>query len=141
MSYVLTEEAVEPERVDGDTASSRLMATSERLEQRVTAYAPGRSRERRLDGKQEVLFVVAGRGAVEIDGVRHELEPGTGAYLAPGDTVVVDNAGPGELKVVSAEGSVSTLDVAAAAGLARAALRQLGCSWLDCSQWDRRRVS
>src|SRR5919204_4118841 len=101
MTYVLTEEAVEPERVDGDTASSRLMATSERLEQRVTAYAPGRSRERRLDGKQEVLFVVAGRGAVEIDGVRHELEPGTGAYLAPGDTYVVENAGPGELKVVS----------------------------------------
>jgi mannose-6-phosphate isomerase-like protein (cupin superfamily) len=101
VSYVLDEQAVEPSGADGDTAASRVMATSEHLEQRIVVYAPGRSRERRLEGRQEVLFVVSGSGAVEIDGRRHALGPYTGVYLAPGDAYVVENPGPGELKVVS----------------------------------------
>jgi mannose-6-phosphate isomerase-like protein (cupin superfamily) len=101
MSYVLEEQTVEPAHADGDTATTRVMATSEHLEQRIVSYAPGRSRERRLERRQEVLFVVSGTGAVAIDGRRHELEPYTGVYLAPGDTYVVDNPGPDELKVVS----------------------------------------
>lgn len=101
MTYVLSEQTVPAERADGDTATSRLMATSEHLEQRVTSYAPGRSAERRLDGRQEVLFVASGRGSVEIGGRPHELEPYTGVYLAPGDSYVVDNPGPEELKIVA----------------------------------------
>ena len=100
MSHVLVEDAVEPERADG-TAVTRVMATSENLEQRIVRYAPGRSGERRLDGRQEVLFVVSGRGSIEIGGHPHELEPYTGVYLAAGDAYTIDNPGPGELKVVA----------------------------------------
>jgi mannose-6-phosphate isomerase-like protein (cupin superfamily) len=104
-TFVVDEADVEPARQEGDTASVRVTFDAsngcERLEQRVIRFASGRSQERTLEGLQEVLFVVAGEGELELDGERHRLEPNTGVFIASGETYAVDNAGPGELLVVS----------------------------------------
>jgi mannose-6-phosphate isomerase-like protein (cupin superfamily) len=104
-TFVVDEADVEPHREDGDTASVRVTFDAsngcERLEQRVIRFGTGRSRERTLDGHQEVLFVVAGRGELELEGGRHALGPDTAVYVAAGETYAVDNPGPGELLVVS----------------------------------------
>jgi mannose-6-phosphate isomerase-like protein (cupin superfamily) len=99
-AFVVDEADVEPVREHGDTASTRLTFEAEHLQQRVTRYSPGRSRERTADGRHELLYVVAGSGELELEGQRHPLEPGTGAFIAPGETYAIDNPGPGELLVV-----------------------------------------
>jgi mannose-6-phosphate isomerase-like protein (cupin superfamily) len=103
--FVISEDAVESSREDGDTASVRLTidsnSGSEQLEQRVIRFAPGRSKEHVLDGRQEVVYVVSGRGALIIEGREHELEPDMGAYIAAGERFEVDNPGPEELVVVA----------------------------------------
>jgi mannose-6-phosphate isomerase-like protein (cupin superfamily) len=105
ISFVVDEADVEPVREDGDTASIRVVFDAangcERLEQRVIRFAAGRSQPRTLDDRQEVLFVVAGRGALELDGERHVIEPDTGVFIAPRETYTVDNPGPSELLAVS----------------------------------------
>jgi mannose-6-phosphate isomerase-like protein (cupin superfamily) len=104
-AFVVDEADVQPAREEGDTASVRVTfdATNgcERLEQRVIRFAPGRSRDRTLADRQEVLYVVAGSGQLDIGGDTHALEPETGVFIAPGETYAVDNAGPGELLLVS----------------------------------------
>jgi mannose-6-phosphate isomerase-like protein (cupin superfamily) len=104
-SFVVDETDVEPVREVGDTASVRVTFDAsngcERLEQRVLRFAPGRSRERMLQGRQEVLFVVAGKGALDLDGERHALEPETGVFIASRETYAIENPGPGELLAVS----------------------------------------
>jgi mannose-6-phosphate isomerase-like protein (cupin superfamily) len=103
--FVISEDAVEPSREEGDTASVRLTidrsSGSEHLEQRVIRFAPGRSKEHILDGRQEVVYVVSGRGALIIEGREHEVEPDMGAYIAAGERFEVDNPGPEELLVVA----------------------------------------
>jgi mannose-6-phosphate isomerase-like protein (cupin superfamily) len=103
--FVISEAAVESSRDAGDTASVRLTidrsSGSERLEQRVIRFAPGRSKEHVLDGRQEVVYVVSGRGALIIEGREHELEPEMGAYIAAGERFEVDNPGPEELVLVA----------------------------------------
>ena len=105
MEFVVDEADVEPVRAEGDTASVRVTFGasngSERLEQRVIRYGAGRSRERTLDGRHEVLFVVTGRGELELGGERHVLEPNMGVFIASGETYAVDNPGPSELLAVS----------------------------------------
>jgi mannose-6-phosphate isomerase-like protein (cupin superfamily) len=102
---VISEAEVEPDREDGDTASVRLTIGphngSEHLEQRVTRFAPGRSKEHMLEGRQEVVYVVSGRGTLHIEGRPHDLEPDMGAYVAAGERFEVENPGPGELVVVA----------------------------------------
>ena len=92
-------------RDDGDTAEVKVTFDRangcELLEQRVIRFRPGRSRERSLDGRQEVLYVVSGRGDLVLDGKRHELEPDMGVFVASGETYVVDNPGPDDLLAVS----------------------------------------
>jgi mannose-6-phosphate isomerase-like protein (cupin superfamily) len=100
-SFVVDEADVEPVQSDGDTTTTRLTFEAEHLEQRVVRFAPGRSRERTLEGRHELLYVVSGSGELEVDGHRHALEPGTGAFVAPGETYSVENPGPGELLVVA----------------------------------------
>jgi mannose-6-phosphate isomerase-like protein (cupin superfamily) len=104
-TFVVDEADVEPIHEEGDTASVRVTFDDsngcERLEQRVIRFAPGRSRERTLAGQQEVLYVAVGRGEIEVEGQRHELEPEMGVFVAPGETYAVENTGPGELLVVS----------------------------------------
>jgi mannose-6-phosphate isomerase-like protein (cupin superfamily) len=104
-SYVVDENDLEPSRADGDTASVRVAfdATNgcERLEQRVIRFGPGRSSDRTLEAKQEVLFVVSGRAELHLDGDTHPLEPEMGVFIAPGETYAVDNPGPEDLLVLS----------------------------------------
>ena len=104
-TFVVDEADVEPFREEGDTASVRVAFDSsngcERLEQRVTRFAPGRSRERTLAGRQEVLYVVAGSGQLHLAGETYALEPETGVFVAPGETYAVESTGPGELLAVS----------------------------------------
>jgi quercetin dioxygenase-like cupin family protein len=93
-------------REDGDTAS-RVVAIdsrggSELLELHVGRYEQGRSKPRSLDGFQEILYVVSGRGTVVVDGQPHELEPGTAVYVAAGESYEVENPERESLQIVSA---------------------------------------
>src|SRR5204862_4070783 len=71
----------------------------ERLEQRIIRFAAGRSLERGGEDRQEVLFVVSGRGTLHLGGGEHILEPWTGAFVAPGEAYSIET--PDELVVVS----------------------------------------
>ena len=102
---VVSEHALEGRRAPGDTALEKLVFGgdgSSVLEQRVIRYAPGRSLPRCGQGRDELLYAVSGRGTLELEEERHELEPDTAAYVRSGETYVVDNPGPDELLVVSA---------------------------------------
>jgi len=113
--FVVAERDVDGVREDGDTAEVRttIDASSgcERLEQRVIRFSPGRSLERANEGRQEVLYVVRGRGTLLLGGAEHALEPQTGAFVAPGESYAVDNPGPDELLVVSVTAPESELGV------------------------------
>jgi len=100
-TFVVHESEVEPVWEDGDTASGRLTFEAQHLEQRVIRFAPGRSRERTPEARHDLLYVVAGRGELELDGARHSIEPGTAAFIAPGETYALENPGPGDLLVVA----------------------------------------
>jgi mannose-6-phosphate isomerase-like protein (cupin superfamily) len=104
-ALVVHEDELEPVGDDGDTATIRVSFDSsngcEHLEQRLIRFAPGRSRTRSLERRQELLFVLSGHGELELDGDRHPLEPNTAAFIAPSETYAVDNPGPEELIVVS----------------------------------------
>jgi mannose-6-phosphate isomerase-like protein (cupin superfamily) len=107
-TFVVDEADVDPVRAEGDTASVRVTFDDsngcEQLEQRVIRFAAGRSQERTPGGREEVLYVIAGSGGLELEGARHALEPDTAAYIAPGETYAIENPGPGELLVVSVVG-------------------------------------
>jgi mannose-6-phosphate isomerase-like protein (cupin superfamily) len=104
-SFVIDIADVEPVQADGDTASVRRTFDSstgcERLEQQVIDFAPGRSAKRSLDDRQEVFYVLSGKGSLELDGQSHSLEPLTGVFIAPGESYTIDNSGPDPLQVVS----------------------------------------
>jgi mannose-6-phosphate isomerase-like protein (cupin superfamily) len=97
---------LEHRREQGDTGSRAVAIDSrlgsERLELHVGRYGEGRSLPRTLDGIQEILYTVSGRGMLVVDGEQHELEPQTGAYVAAAETYEIDNPGPDELLLVSA---------------------------------------
>ena len=93
-------------RAPGDTATVRVTigaaAGSERLEQRVIRFDPGRSLPRApAPGRQEILYVVEGGGLLHLDGAAHELARDTGVFVAAGETYDVENPGPAELVVLS----------------------------------------
>ncbi len=102
--YVVAEQDVAA-RAESGTAQARLTIDSscgcQRLEQRVLRFAPGRSDARETRERQEVLYVVAGRATLEAAGGEHALEPGTAAFLVPGDQWAVDNPGPEDLVAVA----------------------------------------
>ena len=104
--FVVAEADVEGRRADGDTALEKLVlgphTGSRLLEQRVTRYAPGRSLPRSESGRDELLYVVSGRGTLELEGEPYDLEPDAGAYVRAGETYAVEAAGPGDLLIVSA---------------------------------------
>jgi quercetin dioxygenase-like cupin family protein len=103
--YVVDEAALESARAGGDTAA--VTATigpaegSMRLEQRVLRFAPGRSAPRGDPGRDDTMYVVAGRGRVELDDGHHELETDTSVFLAAGQTAVFENSGDQPLVLVS----------------------------------------
>ena len=92
-------------RDSGDTAETRVTFGRsngcELLEQRVVRFVPRRSLERRLEGRQEVLYVVSGRGRLHLDGRQHALEPDTGVFVAAGESYAVENLGDEPVHVVS----------------------------------------
>ena len=102
---VVQRDDVSASREDGDTAEIKVTFDRSNgcalLEQRLIRYAPGRSRERRLEGQQEVLYVASGQGELDLDGTRHRLEPDTGVFVSEGETYTVENPGPEPLEVVS----------------------------------------
>jgi mannose-6-phosphate isomerase-like protein (cupin superfamily) len=110
-TFVVDEADVEAVQEDGDTATTRVTFQVEHLEQRVIRYAAGRSRERTAEGRHDLLYVLSGRGEIDLDGTRHALEPGTAVFVAPGETYAVENPGPGELLVVAVSARAN-LDVA-----------------------------
>ena len=104
-TFVVAEDDVEGRRAEGDTALEKVIlgphTGSDLLEQRVTRYAPGRSLPRGEAGRDELLYVVAGSGTLELEGTPYDLEPDVGAYVRAGESYVIDNPGPGELLIVS----------------------------------------
>ena len=100
-NFVVDEADVEPLREDGDTASARVTFDVEQLQQRVIRFAPGHSRERMPGDRHELLYVVSGSGELELESERHALDPGTAAFVAPGETYAIDNHGPDELLLVA----------------------------------------
>jgi quercetin dioxygenase-like cupin family protein len=104
--FVVHEHELESRRPDGDTASRAIAidasAGSQFLELQLARYEPGRSLPRRLDSAQEIFYAASGRGTMAVGGEKHELEPGTAVYLAPGESYEIDNPGPDKLLTVSA---------------------------------------
>ena len=103
--YVIDEDAVSAPTTEGDTASIRVAVDAscgcEHLEQHVIRFRPGRSQERTLEGRQEVLYVAEGSGTLCVNGDEHALEPEMGVYLTPGDRYSIENDGPEELLAIS----------------------------------------
>jgi mannose-6-phosphate isomerase-like protein (cupin superfamily) len=102
---VVHQDDVTASREHGDTAEIKVTFDQTRgcelLEQRIVRFEPGRSRERSLDGRQEVLYVVSGSAELELEGERYELAPDTGVFVAAGETYAVDNPGADDVVVVS----------------------------------------
>src|SRR4051794_14745762 len=71
------------------------------LEQTVLELAPGGCAPRSAGEREEVLFVLSGRGSLRLGGAEHALEPESGAYLAPGETYELRNGGGEPLRLVA----------------------------------------
>lgn len=104
--FVVHERDVEPVRAEGDTAVERLTigtaAGSERLEQRVVRFAPGRSQARGPGaGRQEILYVASGIGTLRLGSETYDLKPDTGVFVSAGERYEIENPGPEELELVS----------------------------------------
>ncbi len=88
---------VHPDDVQGRTDGGVEVRTTfdssngcERLEQQLRRFDAGRTRQHRVgEGRQEILYVVSGSGYLDLDGERHRLEPGTGAYVVGGETYTI----------------------------------------------------
>jgi len=103
--YVVHEGELQADR-NGDTAARVVAIDSSNgstvLELHLARYGPGRSSPRALEGVQEIMYAVSGRGSLAVAGESHELAPGTAAYLTAGESYEIDNPGPEELLIVSA---------------------------------------
>lgn len=102
--FVVDLDAVEAQQDDDTTVTQVTLDESsgcDRLTQRVVRFGQGRSQPRSPgEGTQEILYVLAGRGRLHLNGA-HELEPETAVYVLPGDSYEVANDGPDDLVVVS----------------------------------------
>src|SRR5262249_12604219 len=111
--FVVAANDVASVRAPGDTAEVRTTIDAasgcERLEQRIIGFSPGRSLPRGEPGRQEVLFVASGSGALQLDGVSHTLERWTGAFVAPGESYTIETSDG--LTVVSVSAPASDLGI------------------------------
>jgi quercetin dioxygenase-like cupin family protein len=69
---------IQPEGADGPVTA---LVTCPEFEQRLLRF-DGAGDERGDDARDEVLYVLDGRGEATVDGQTHALEPGTGAFVA-----------------------------------------------------------
>ena len=101
----VTHESEAEARPEQGTATARVTIDAssgcDLLVQRVVRYAPGRSESRAVGDRQELLYVVSGRGTLSLAGREHELEPDSGLFVAAGEAYEVDNPGPDELVLVT----------------------------------------
>jgi mannose-6-phosphate isomerase-like protein (cupin superfamily) len=104
--YVVHEEELQADAQNGDTAARAVAIDSSNgssvLELHLARYGPGRSSPHTLEGVQEIMYAVSGKGSLTVAGESHELEPGTAAYLTAGESYEIDNPGPEVLLIVSA---------------------------------------
>jgi mannose-6-phosphate isomerase-like protein (cupin superfamily) len=84
-----------------ESAGVGVTENSVALEQAVIECEPQGSTSRASGEAEEVLFVIAGSGALRAGSERHALEPETGVYLPPGSEYALDNEGSGPLRMVS----------------------------------------
>jgi mannose-6-phosphate isomerase-like protein (cupin superfamily) len=74
---------------------------AEAISLRILEFGPGTSPGLRNDGSDEVIYVHEGDCKVIIDEAAYEVGPETGIYLRPGQTLIVENAGPNPVRFVS----------------------------------------
>jgi mannose-6-phosphate isomerase-like protein (cupin superfamily) len=70
---------------------------------RVMEFAPGISPELHNADCDEIIYVLTGAGRVVIAGQPYPVEPETGIYLRPHETLRVDNPGPAPLVLISSQ--------------------------------------
>ena len=70
---------------------------------RILEFGPGTSPVLRNREFDEVLYLLEGSCTVVIDSNAYELEPDTGIYLRPEQTLRVENAGTGVVRFVSSQ--------------------------------------
>jgi quercetin dioxygenase-like cupin family protein len=71
------------------------------LEQALLELDPGQATTRATGSAEEVLFVLAGAGTLELAGTSHTLEPESGAYLAPGEDYELQTLSSEPLRLIS----------------------------------------
>ena len=101
MRYWLDSGAVAAEATGDDAETVALFGAArgcERFEQRLLRFA-GPSRERLDAARDEVLYVLGGRGAATIGGEQYELDPGSAVFVARSASWRVDEAD--ELRLLS----------------------------------------
>ncbi len=102
MRYWLDSADAPVSAVAPDGAETRVLfgaaSGCDRFEQRLLRFA-GAGAERRDDERDEVLYVLAGRGAATVGRELHELGPGTGVFVARGTAWRVEEAD--ELRLLS----------------------------------------
>jgi mannose-6-phosphate isomerase-like protein (cupin superfamily) len=70
------------------------------LHQVIARLPPGHVELPPLEHGEAVLYVVSGRGTIELDGEQHQLEPESGVFAAPGKRAKFENPGPDDLVIV-----------------------------------------
>lgn len=101
MASVVHPDEVEPRREGSVEVRTTFDITNgcEQLEQRVFRIGRGTGPERRLEDRQEILYVVAGHGTLHLDGDEHALDPEMGVYIARDETYSIE--ADDELTIVS----------------------------------------
>ena len=76
---------------------------AEAISLRILEFGPGTSPGLRNRECDEVLYLLEGACTVFIDGNAYEVGPQVGIYLRPGQTLSVENSGPGAVRFVSSQ--------------------------------------
>jgi mannose-6-phosphate isomerase-like protein (cupin superfamily) len=94
VEYSLARADLHAEQVAGDTVAMVPLFDDARgcrkFAQRVLSFRDGRSRERREDGDDEVLYVLTGSGTFAVGASRISLTPGMGVHVGSGTAWSVD---------------------------------------------------
>lgn len=102
--YITHVDDVEP-WVDSDSVSARITIDqsvgAERLVQSILTFAAGTSPTRGHEDRDEIAYIVSGRGSLILEGVTHRLKPDIGVYIRSGESYQVVNEGTDPLVMVS----------------------------------------